>query len=126
MAQVQEFFDALAHAGYQPALRQVSGTVRCDLARDGRMDHWLVRVDHGRLSVSRDDEPADCVIRTDEDMFGRIVTGEVNPLVAVMRGMAVVEGDEQLILALQRLLPSPAGQSTPSPPAPGRPARSRG
>jgi putative sterol carrier protein len=104
---VQQFFDGLARGGFQPALRHVSGTVRCDLACDGQTDHWLVRIDRGSVSVSREDVSADCVIRTDEETFGRLVTGEVNALVALLRGMAVVEGSEELILALQRMLPSP-------------------
>jgi hypothetical protein len=104
---VQQFFDGLAVGGFQPVLRHVSGTVRCDLARDRQTDHWLVRIDRGNVSVSREDVPADCVIRTDEETFGRLVTGEVNALVAVLRGMAVVEGSEELILALQHMLPGP-------------------
>ena len=110
---VEEYFDALARQGFQPTLRHIGGTVRCDLVGGGQTGHWLVRIDHGRLSVSHEYAPADCVIRTDEDTFGRIVTGAVNPLVALMRGMAAVEGDEELILALQRMLPGPPHQPCP-------------
>jgi putative sterol carrier protein len=114
VAQVQEFFDALAHAGYRPALRQVSGTVRCDLAHDGEVDHWLVRIDRGEVRVSKEDAPADCVIHADEDTFARIVSGRLSPMVALLRGMAVVEGSEELTLALQRLVPdSPSTADAP-------------
>jgi hypothetical protein len=102
---VDEYFDALGRRGYEPRLRQVAGTVRCDLERDGHPEHWLVRIDHGYLSVSREDREADCVVRTDEETFGRIITGQLNALVALLRGMALFEGSEELILALQRMLP---------------------
>jgi hypothetical protein len=102
---VKEFFDALDRRGFEPKLRQVAGTFRCDLEQDGHIAHWFVRIDHGYLSVSRDNLDADCVVRADEDAFGRLVTGEVNPLVALLRGMAVYEGGEELVLALQRILP---------------------
>jgi putative sterol carrier protein len=107
---VEEFFGALESRGYESKLRQVAGTVRCDLVRDGATEHWLVRIDHGYLSVSRDDIEADCVVRTDEETFARIVTGQLDALVALLRGMAVFEGSEELILALQRMLPGGSGQ----------------
>jgi putative sterol carrier protein len=110
-AVVEGYFDALARQGFQPALRHIGAAVRTDLVHDDRTDHWMVRIDHGRMSVSREDGDADCVIRTDEETFGRIVTGEVNALAALMRGMVLIEGDEELILALQRTLPdSPGGR----------------
>src|SRR5258705_2622537 len=104
---VEEYFDTLNHQGFQPTLRHICGTVRCDLVRGGQTGHWLVTIDRGRLSVSREYRPADCVIRSDEETFGRIVTGAVHPLVALMRGMAAVDADEELILGLQRMLPGP-------------------
>jgi SCP-2 sterol transfer family protein len=119
---VEEYFDTLARQGFQPTLRHVRGTVRCDLVRGGQTDHWLVRIDFGNLSVSHEYTPADCIIRTDVETFGRIVTGAVNPLVALMRGMAAVDGDEELILALQRMLPGPPDQ--PCPPSAASAARS--
>ena len=123
---VEEYFDTLASQGFQPTLRHVGGTVRCDLVHGGQTVHWLVRIDHGRMSVSREYAPADCVIRTDEDTFGRIVTGAVNPLVALMRGMAAVDGDEELILGLQRMLPGrPDEPCPPSAASAGRAGQSR-
>lgn len=123
---VEEYFDTLNRLGFQPALRHVRGTVRCDLVRGAQTDHWLVRIEGGQLSVSREYAPADCVIRTDEETFGRIVTGAVNPLVAMMRGMAAVDGDEELILALQRMLPGPEDRPCPPSAAPAlRPGGSR-
>jgi hypothetical protein len=107
---VEEFFDALGRRGFEPKLRQVAGTVRCDLEEDGHTGHWFVRIDHGYLSVSHDNLDADCVIRADEESFGRLVTGELNSLVALLRGMAVYDGSEELILALQRILPTRPGR----------------
>jgi hypothetical protein len=119
---VEEYFDTLAHQGFQPALRHVRGSVRCDLVSGGHTDHWLVRIEFGNLSVSHEYTPADCIIRTEAETFSRIVTGAVNPLVALMRGMAAVDGDEELILALQRMLPGPPQQ--PCPPSAASAARS--
>jgi hypothetical protein len=107
---VEQYFDVLNSRGYEPKLRQVAGTVRCDLDTEGHTEHWLVRIDHGYLSVSRDNIEADCVVRTDEETFGRIVSGQLDALVALLRGMAVFEGSEELILALQRMLPGGGGQ----------------
>ena len=123
---VEEYFDALNRQGFQPALRHVGGAVRCDLARGAQTEHWLVRIDHGHLSVSREYGPADCVIRSDEETFGRMVTGALHPLIAMMRGMAAVDGDEELILALQRMLPGPEDRPCPPSAAPAvGPAGSR-
>jgi predicted lipid carrier protein YhbT len=119
---VEEFFDTLDRQAFQPALRHVAGTVRCDLVRGGQTGHWLVRIDRGRLSVSREYGAADCVISADEDTFGRIVTGAVNPLVALMRGMAAVDGNEELVLALKRMLSGPQDQPCPPPAASSAPS----
>jgi hypothetical protein len=116
---VEEFFDTLARRGFEPVLRQVSGAVRCDLVDGPHTDRWLVLIDRGHVRVSHDDAPADCLVRTDKETFGRIVTGQVNPLVAVLRGWAMFEGNEELILALQRLPPGPTGPTGPTGDRPG-------
>jgi putative sterol carrier protein len=107
------FFDALARRGHEPMLEKVRATVRFDLADDGRTERWLVSVDKGDVSVSRRNARADCVIRTDKELFQRLARGEVNAMAALLRGAIAVEGDPQLIVLFQRLLPSPPGSRDP-------------
>ena len=108
-----EFFDTLAGRGHEPMLEKVRATVRFDLADNGRTERWLVSVDKGDVSVSRRNAKADCIVRTDRALFQRLATGEVNAMAALLRGAIAVEGDPQLIVIFQRLLPSPPGSRDP-------------
>jgi hypothetical protein len=101
------FFDELAQRGYDPVVGQGQGTVRFDLVDDGRTVRWLVAIDLGRIAVSRKNERADCVIHTRKALFDRIATGEVNAWAAMLRGQIGVEGDPQVLVVFQRLLPGP-------------------
>jgi putative sterol carrier protein len=53
--------------------------------------------------ITESDAPADCVVRTDERTFLRIVRGEQSPMGAYMRGKVKVEGDLGLALRLRDL-----------------------
>jgi len=108
-----EFFDALGRRGHEPMLEKVRATVRFDLADGGRTERWLVTVEKGDISVSRRNARADCVIRTDRALFQRLANGEVNAMAALLRGAIAVQGDPQLIVLFQRLLPSPPGSRDP-------------
>jgi putative sterol carrier protein len=108
-----DFFDELVRRGHEPMLEKVSATVRFDLADDGRTERWLVSVDKGDVAVSRRNAKADCVIRMDKALFQRLANGEVNAMAALLRGAIAVEGDPQLIVLFQRLLPSPPGSRDP-------------
>jgi putative sterol carrier protein len=112
MDATREFFDGLARRGYEPLLEKATGRVRFDLTRNGRTERWHLTIDKGDVTVSRKNEPADCVVRVDRSLFERIATGEVNAFAAVLRGEAAVEGDPRLLVLCQRLFPSP--------PKPGR------
>jgi putative sterol carrier protein len=112
------FFAKLAQRGHEPVLEKVSGTVRFDLATGEHFDHWLVTIDKGDLSVSRDDVEADCVARLDRAVFDEIVTGRVHAMAALLRGEAAVEGQSELIVRIQRLMPDApnrGGRPRPSP-----------
>jgi putative sterol carrier protein len=102
-----EFFDQLARRGHEPLLQRASGTLRFDLEHSDGIDHWLVAVDGGELAVSRKKGKADCVIRTDRDLFDGVVTGQVNFWAAILRGVVAVEGDLELGAMFQRLFPGP-------------------
>ena len=102
-----EFFDALRQRGNEPLLRKASGSVRIDLTDGKRTERWLVELRKGDVAVSRRNARADCVISTDRALFDRIVTGEANALAALLREEVNVEGDVNLLVLFQRLLPGP-------------------
>jgi putative sterol carrier protein len=102
-----EFFHELRKRRHEPLLRRVSGTVRFDLDHNGGTDHWLVTVNKGDITVSESDAKADAVVRTDRTWFDRAVAGQANPMAAVLRGAATIEGDVELLVYALRLFPGP-------------------
>jgi putative sterol carrier protein len=102
-----EFFDDLAQRGHLPMLEKISATMRFDLRDGGRTDRWLVTVDKGDVAVSHRNAKADCVLRAERQLFDRMASGDVNAMAALLRGAIAVEGDPQLIVLFQRLLPGP-------------------
>jgi putative sterol carrier protein len=105
---VTEFFTELDRRGHEPLLAKVRGTMRFELTEPDRIDRWLVALDKGTVSVSRNDGPADCVIRTDRTLFGRMCRGEENMLTAELRGAVVFIGEVRLLYAIQRIFPGPS------------------
>jgi putative sterol carrier protein len=101
------FFEALAGRGPEPALEKTTGTIRFDLTGGGRTARWLVSIKKGDVGVSRRNAAADCVLRVDGGLFERIATGRANAMAAVLRGAVDLEGDRALLVAFQRLFPSP-------------------
>ena len=102
-----EFFDALGRRGHEPLLEKAKGTMRFDLAHGKKTDRWLVSVDKGKVAVSRKNVAADCILHTDKALFDRMASGEVNAFAAVLRGAIGLEGDPELMVLFQRLLPGP-------------------
>jgi len=103
-----EFFDGLARRGHEPLLAKTTGTLRVELAGGKRTERWLVTVDHGDVSVSRRNAAADCTVRADRELFGRVADGETSAMAAVLRGALEVEGDPGLLVLFQRLFAAPA------------------
>jgi putative sterol carrier protein len=112
-----EFFDALVARGHEPLLEKVSGTLRFDLKDGKKTDCWLVAVDKGDLSVSRQNLRADCVVAADKSLFDGIASGKTNAMAAQLRGAMSVGGDVQLLVLFQRLLPGPPRSRRPRPTA---------
>jgi predicted lipid carrier protein YhbT len=107
-----EFFDRISTTP-QPLLHDVDATILIALDDHDRGDQtWLLRIDHGRVHVSRRTARADAVIRTDRAIFERVVTGEANGLTAALRGRMRIEGDVRLLVAFVRLMPGPPGRAT--------------
>jgi putative sterol carrier protein len=102
-----DFFAALKSRGHEPLLRKASGTVRFDITDGKRTERWLVELKKGEIAVSRRHTKADCVVSTDRALFERIASGEANALAALLREEMNVEGDINLLVLFQRLLPGP-------------------
>jgi putative sterol carrier protein len=107
MSATDRFFETLAGRGHEPLLEKASGTVRFDLADGAQTDHWMVRIEHGDLQVTRDDADADSVVRVPRNIFEQLATGQMNAFAALLRGQAAAEGNLELTVLLQRLLPGP-------------------
>jgi putative sterol carrier protein len=106
---VSVFFDELGRRGHVDLLEKARGTLRIDLTDGTKREHRLIEFDRGDISVSRKNARADCVLRTDREMFGRIVRGEANAVTATLRGEVAAEGELELLFLLQRVFPAPGG-----------------
>jgi putative sterol carrier protein len=105
-----QFFDDLANRGNEPSLGRTRGSLRFDLADGSRSEHWLVRISDGDIDVSRGEARADCVVRADLDVFESVLAGELNAMVAWLRGLMTGEGDVALMVRFQRLFPPSKAQ----------------
>jgi putative sterol carrier protein len=102
-----EFFQRLGRRAHKPLLEKGTGTIRFDLVDGPRTDRWLVTLDRGDVSVSRKNVAADCVVRADRRLFDEMATGDVNGVAAFLRGELTLEGDPELLVLIQRVLPGP-------------------
>ena len=107
-----EFFDNLGRRGHEPLLARVSATVRFDIADGERTERRLVRMDHGDIRVSADNESADCVVAGDRAVFDAIIGGRMTAMVALLLGVLAVDGDAELLVLTQRLFSGPAAGSS--------------
>jgi putative sterol carrier protein len=101
------FLNDLAQREHEPRLAKVRGTLRFELAGNGKAKPWLVTIDRGAVTAAQRRGDADAVVRADDELFDRIVTGEANAMTAMLRGEMMVEGDPELMVFFQRLLPGP-------------------
>jgi putative sterol carrier protein len=101
------FFSSIGSRGHEPLLQKAKGTVRFDVVEGGKTSRWLLAVDKGRLTLTRKNAAADCVVRSDKALFDQIVTGEQSAVAAVLRGELAIEGDWRLLVLVQRLFPGP-------------------
>jgi putative sterol carrier protein len=106
--QAAAFFHELSHRGHEPLLEKATGSIRFDLVDGTRTDRWLVTLDKGDVSVSRKNVAADCIVRADRTLFDAMAVGDVNALAAYLRGEFALEGDPELLVLIQRVLPGPA------------------
>jgi putative sterol carrier protein len=95
---VREFLEGIPGRVDPERARRLDASYRFDIEGAGT---WRLEADGDRLVVTESDAPADCVIRTDERTFLRIVNGEQSPMGAYMTGKVRVEGDLGLALQLR-------------------------
>ena len=95
----REFFDHLATA--EPRATDLTASYRFEIAGAGT---WRVDVRGGAVFVTESEDPADCVIATDEQTFLGVVRKEQSPMGAFMAGRIRVEGDVGLALRLRELI----------------------
>ncbi|MGC5329812.1 SCP2 sterol-binding domain-containing protein [Micromonospora sp. DT62] len=100
------FLEDLDRREYEPLLAKSCGTLRLDLHEGAQTTHWLMRIDRGKVWVSRDDREADTVIGTSPALFENIAAGREDGVAALLRGDITVTGDLRLVLQLERLFPS--------------------
>jgi len=94
----REFFEGLPGRFDPERAGALDASYRFDIEGAGS---WRLEADGERAVVTESDAPADCVIRTDENTFLRIVRGEQSPMGAYMTGKVKVEGDLGLALRLR-------------------------
>jgi predicted lipid carrier protein YhbT len=102
-----EFFGGLAEYEHNPLLEKAKGTVRFDLRHGKDVDHWLLALDNGAVSVSRKNGAADCVVRAEKALFDEIAAGTEDGTAAVLRGAMTMDGDIELMVLFRRVFPAP-------------------
>lgn len=122
---VESFFAGLADLGHVATWEREFATIRFDIPDaddvDGeleaeagqhhpdRLERWYVTISDGTVSATRQDRPADAVVRVSRPRFEAMVRGELNAQAAFLRGLLTVEGKVAALVLFQRCLPGPAG-----------------
>jgi putative sterol carrier protein len=100
MAETQEFFDTLPSRADSSKTAGMNNSYLFDIEGAGK---WVVTVDDGIVSVTEGEGDADVTISTNEENFGKIVAGELNPTTAYMTGKLKIKGDMGAAMKLQKL-----------------------
>ena len=100
MESAREFFEQIPGRMRPEQAQALDATYRFDIEGAGS---WRLEAVEDRVAVTESSAPADCVIRTDEGTFLRLVAGEQSPMGAYMTGKVKVEGDLGLALKLRDL-----------------------
>jgi putative sterol carrier protein len=95
------FFEDLQGRADSSRAADLSASYRFDIEGAGS---WHVDVEGGAVTVTESQDPADCVIATDEQTFLAVVRNEQSPMGAFMTGRIRVEGDMGLALRLKDLV----------------------
>ena len=110
----EEFFNGLNQRRIEYLPKDVTGTLRFDLATDAGMDRWFVSLHEQNVWVSHEAErEADCIVRAERRAFDRIVTGETQSAAAVLRNEISSQGRLPLFIHFLRLVPGPPNARHP-------------
>jgi putative sterol carrier protein len=91
----------------QPLLAGITGTLRFDVVDGDATTHNYIAIDHGAVTVTHDDAPADVVARMHRQLFDDIRAGRANAVAATLRGEITIDGNPRLLNIFQRLFPGP-------------------
>jgi putative sterol carrier protein len=101
------FFGDLEAQGHHALLVKATGTLEFDLSDGDQVETWVLALDHGNIAVSRDPIDPTCRVRSSTKLFDGVTSGRVNAMAAMLRGELVCEGDAELLMLFQRILPGP-------------------
>jgi hypothetical protein len=110
---ISQFFANLAAPGHLATFEGHSATLRFDVHDGGQVQHWYVAVSNGDVAVTRQNavtrqsKGADAVIHVERPPFEAIVTGRMNAVAALLRGVLTCEGSMAALMMFQRCLPGP-------------------
>jgi SCP-2 sterol transfer family len=108
---VGQFFNELAEAAYVDTFARQAATLRFDALHGDKVDSWHIHVHDGEVDVSRQNDPADAVVRLSKADLEQIVTGRMNAQAATLRGLLSCQGDLAALMMFQRCLPGPPGST---------------
>ena len=97
----REFFEGPPGRIGPERARSLDASYRFEIEGGGT---WRVEVRAGVVTVEQSQEPADCMIATDEQTFLGVVQNQLSPIGAFMTGKIRVEGDMGLALRLRDLI----------------------
>ena len=63
------------------------------------------------MTVARSADPADAIVRVERPVLEAIVTGRLNAMAAILRGLLTCEGSMAALVIFQRCLPGPPGST---------------
>ncbi len=100
VATTREFFEGLEARVDSGKTAGMNNSYLFDVEGAGK---WKVDVSDGKVTVTEGEADADVTIRTSEETFEAIASGEQNPTTAYMSGKLKVDGDMGAALKLQKL-----------------------
>jgi SCP-2 sterol transfer family len=106
---ISQFFSCLTEPGHLATFESENATVRFDVKDGTSVQRWHVTVDDGDVAVARRGGSADAVVTTERPQLEAIVTGKVNAMAALLRGLLTCEGSMAALMMFQRCLPGPPG-----------------
>ena len=96
------FFEVLETRADAAKLAGIDHTYRFEIDGEGV---WSVRIHAGTVVVTEGgtENGADATIRTNSEVFERLISGRQNPTTAYMSGKVKIDGDLGAVMKLQRL-----------------------